>query len=129
MSTKSRGSNAERNLIHKFWEKNWAAMRSAGSGSNHYPCPDIVASNNLRKLVLEVKLTTEDKKYFMDKEIEELQEFANLFGGEPYVGIKFFRKDWVFLTLEDLESSGKHFVVTTEIAQRRGLSFEDLINC
>lgn len=128
MSTKSRGTNAERDLIHKFWNNNWAAMRSAGSGSSQFPSPDIIASNNVRKLVLEVKLTTESKKYFMDKEIEELQEFADKFGGEPWVGIKFFRKEWVFLTLEDLESSGKHHVVTQEIAERRGLSFNELIN-
>ncbi|MCF7872488.1 Holliday junction resolvase [Candidatus Woesearchaeota archaeon] len=127
MSTKSRGSNAERDLIHKFWAASWAAFRSAGSGSSKYPCPDIVASNNVRKIVLEVKLTTESKKYFMGKEIEELQEFANVFGAEPYVAIKFFRQEWVFLTLEDLESSGKHFVVSNDLAKRRGLSFDELI--
>jgi len=127
MSKKSRGINAERDLIHKFWAAGWAAMRSAGSGSMQFPSPDIIASNNIRKLVIEVKRTTEEKKYFMDKEIKELQEFADRFGGEPWVGIKFFRKEWVFLTLEDLESSGKHHVVTQEIAQRRGLSFNELI--
>ena len=64
MSTKSRGSNAERDLIHKFWGEGWAALRAAGSGSSQFPAPDIIASNNVRKLAIEVKLTTELKKYF-----------------------------------------------------------------
>lgn len=128
MSTKSRGSNAERDLIHKFWDANWAAMRSAGSGSSHYPSPDIIASNNIRKLAIEVKLTTEEKKYFDKKEIEDLKIFADKFGAESWVAIKFFRKEWVFLTLEDLEATKKHFVATKEVAKRRGLSFYDIIS-
>ena len=128
MSTKSRGSNAERDLIHKFWANNWAAMRSAGSGSTKHPSPDIVAGNNLRRLAIECKLTTKDSQYFMDKEIYELKEFADNFGAEPWVAVKFFRKEWVFLTLEDLESSGKHFVVSKKLAERRGFDFNEIIN-
>lgn len=127
MSRKSRGTNAERDLIHKFWENGWAAMRAAGSGSSQYPNPDVIASNNLRKLAIEAKLTTEEKKYFTKKEITELQYFSEKFGAESWVAIKFLNIPWVFLTLEDLESSGKNWVVTKEIADRRGLSFDDLI--
>jgi len=126
MSKKSRGINAERDLIHKFWAAGWAAMRSAGSGSSHYPSPDVIASNNLRKIAIEAKLTTEEKKYFDKKEIEDLKIFADKFGAESWVAIKFFRKDWVFLTLEDLEATGKHFVATKEVAERRGLSFNEI---
>mgnify|MGYP005840629425 CR=1 FL=1 len=127
MSKKSRGSNAERDLIHKFWASGWAAMRSAGSGSSQYPSPDVIASNNTRKLAIEAKLTTEEKKYFDAQEIKELQYFAEKFGAEAWVAVKFFRKEWVFIALEDLVSTGKHFVVTQEVADRRGLLFEELI--
>jgi len=126
MSKKSRGTNAERDLVHKFWDVGWACFRAAGSGSQSYPSPDIITGNRIRKLAIEVKLTTEEKKYFRDDEIAGLQEFATRFGAEPWVAIKFHRKDWVFLTLEDIESSGKHFVVTPEVAERRGLSFEQI---
>ena len=44
MSTKSKGTNAERELIHAFWGKGYAAIRSAGSGSMKYPSPDIIAA-------------------------------------------------------------------------------------
>ncbi|MFT4311505.1 MAG: Holliday junction resolvase Hjc [Candidatus Woesearchaeota archaeon] len=127
MSKKSRGINAERDLIHKFWGVGWAAMRAAGSGSSQFPSPDVIAGNHSRKIVLEVKLTTEDKKYFSSEEIRHLKFFADSFGAEPWVGVKFFRIPWVFFSLEDLRSSGSNFVVDKKDAELRSLSFEDLV--
>ncbi|MFT4261131.1 MAG: Holliday junction resolvase Hjc [Candidatus Woesearchaeota archaeon] len=126
MSKKSRGTNAERDLIHKFWGIGWAAMRAAGSGSSQFPSPDVICGNNLRKIAMEVKLTTESRKYFSFSEIRDLKYFCEKFGAEPWVGIKFFRKEWVFLMIDDLESSGKNFVVSQELASIRGLTFEEL---
>lgn len=127
MSTKSRGTNAERDLVHKFWAANWACFRSAGSGSNHYPTPDLICGNNLCKLAIEVKLTTSERQYFDKKEIDDLRLFGKLFGAEPWVAIKFSRQEWLFLTIEDLEETPKSFVASQEVALRRGLTFSDLI--
>ncbi len=127
MSKKSRGTNAERDLIHKFWGVGWAALRAAGSGSSQFPAPDVVAANNIRKLAIEVKLTTETKKYFTKKEINELTYFSEKFGAESWVAIKFFREPWYFLSLEDLEETGKSFVASLDVAKRRGLLFEEVI--
>jgi Holliday junction resolvase len=127
MSQKSRGTHAERDLIHLFWAQGWAALRAAGSGSSQFPCPDVIASNNIRKLAIEAKLTTETKKYFTKKEITELQYFAQKFGAEPWTAIKFFREPWLFLSLEDLEESGNSYSASLELAKRRGLTFEELI--
>ena len=57
MSRKSVGINAERELIHLFWSSGWSAVRIAGSGSSHYPSPDLIASNIARKLAIEAKVT------------------------------------------------------------------------
>ena len=59
MSTKSKGINAERQLIHMFWSVKWTACRIAGSGSSKYPSPDIIAANRARKLAIEAKITKE----------------------------------------------------------------------
>jgi holliday junction resolvase Hjr len=126
MSTKSRGTNAERDLVHKFWAVNWACFRAAGSGSSQFPTPDLITGNNIRKLAIEVKLTTYERQYFDKKEIADLQLFATLFGAEPWVAIKFLRHEWLFLTLEDLEETPKAFVASKEVAERRGLTFEEL---
>ena len=127
MSHKSRGINAERDLIHKFWGAGWAALRAAGSGSSQFPAPDLVASNNLRKLALEVKLTTEQKKYFTKKEVQELRYFAEKFGAEAWVGIKFYHLPWRFLSLEDLEETPGSWAASKALAERRGLTFQELV--
>lgn len=128
MSKKSRGTQAERDLIHKFWGKRWACMRAAGSGSSQFPSPDVIVGNGSRQLAIEVKLTRSERVYFKEKEIRSLDYFGKKFGAEPWVGVKFFRKPWYFLPLEDVESSGKHFKVTLKNAELTGFTFEELLN-
>jgi holliday junction resolvase Hjr len=127
MNAKGKGSNAERELVHKFWAAKWACFRSAGSGSNQYPTPDLIAGNNLRKLAIEVKITAFDRQYFDIKEIDELGQFGALFGAEPFVAVKFSKMEWVFLPIEDLEKTPKSYVLSKVIAERRGLKFDELI--
>ncbi|MBU0472221.1 MAG: Holliday junction resolvase [Nanoarchaeota archaeon] len=124
---KSKGSVAERDLIHKFWGASWAAVRVAGSGSTQFPSPDLLVGNNLRKLALEVKATKDKKKYFSKQEINDLKYFALKFGAEPWVVIKFDRENYYFLNIEDLEETPASFTASLELAKRRGFIFEELI--
>jgi len=127
MSVKSKGLNAERELIHRFWStKSWSAVRVAGSGSMRYPSADILAANKLRRLAIECKITKEQKKYFEKREIRDLKKFANIFGAEPWIAIKFKGCDWYFVSLEDLIETDKCFVVDVQKAKRCGLLFEEL---
>ncbi len=128
MSTKSRGINAERDLIHKFWQAGWGAMRAAGSGSQQYPAPDVLASNNARALAIECKLTTATRQYFSKQEVKELRYFAEKFGAEPWLAVKFFRQEWYFFTLEDAVETAASHVVTLEQAKSRGLAFDELLS-
>jgi len=128
MSRKSKGINAERELIHKFWNsEGWSAVRIAGSGSSRYPSADVLASNTIRKLAIECKTTKDTKKYFQKAEIEQLQIFSKLFGAEPWIGVKFKGVDWHFVNLEDLEDTGNCLLVSTDIIKNKGLLFEELI--
>jgi len=126
-TAKARGTNAERDLIHKFWEAGWAAMRAAGSGSSQYPSPDIIAGKYGRRLAIECKLTTETKKYFPEEEIRLLKYFAKTFCAEAWVAVKFPKMKWTFFNLEDLKESGKSFSANIELAELKGLSFEEVI--
>lgn len=129
MSKKGKGSAAERDLVHKFWGTNeWVAHRIAGSGSNKYPSPDIIASNNIRRLVIECKASKEKSVYLTKKEIHELKKFATMFGAEAWVGLKFDRHDWLFLTIEDLKETQKNYCGSLEIGKMKGLLFEELIS-
>lgn len=127
MSRKSKGINAERDLIHKFWSNKWASCRIAGSGSMRYPSADILATNKIRHLAIECKTIKNHCKYMEKEEIEQLKEFAELFNAEPYIAIKFNRQEWLFITLEDLEETNKNFMINIKKAEIKGILFEELI--
>ncbi|HZX44861.1 MAG TPA: Holliday junction resolvase Hjc [Candidatus Nanoarchaeia archaeon] len=127
MSRKSKGINAERDLVHKFWANNWASVRIAGSGSMRYPSADIIATNKVRKLAIECKATKDTSKYIDKEDIDQLRQFAELFAAEPYIAIKFAKREWFFLTLEDMEETDKSLMIDIEKAQIKGILFEELI--
>jgi len=126
MNRKAKGIGAERELVHLFWDSSWAAVRVAGSGSMKYPSPDILASNNRRKLGIECKAIRGNSQYFAKEEIKDLKSFCSLFGAEPWIGVK-FKSEWVFISLEDIRETGKNFVVSRELAKQKGVSFGELI--
>lgn len=127
MNRKAKGTTAERELIHMFWEtKVWAAMRAAGSGSTSFPSPDIVAGNAQRQLAIECKSIGDDAKYLGKEELEQLLTFARTFGAEPWIGIRFSGRKWFFFNPEDMKETQKNFAINRELAEMKGLSFEEL---
>lgn len=128
MNLKKKGTDAERDLIKKFWESGWAAIRSAGSGSMHYPSPDLLVGKNGRRLAIECKITSATKKYLPISEIHLLDYFSKTFGAESWIAVKFPKNAWYFFTLEDMNQTGKNYVATIELAKTKGLSFEELIS-
>ena len=125
---KAKGSKAERELISKFWANHWAAFRSAGSGSQQFPAPDIMAGNAIKQLAIEVKVTKDKVKYFTREEINSLMFFARKFGGQAWTCIKFGSEDYLFVHVEDLEETPKAYKVTKAKAILKGLSFDELLN-
>lgn len=128
MNHKAKGICAERELIHLFWLNSWAAVRVAGSGSMKYPSPDILASNNKRKLGIECKASRGRYQYLAKAEIGELRRFCSIFGTEPWVGVR-FGKEWYFISLDDLKETEKSFAISIESAKQKGLTFNELIGC
>ena len=125
MSLKSKGINAERELVHKFWAHGWACILVAGSGSSRYPSPDLLVGNARRKLAIECKVTSEHSKYFDKEEIADLKVFSTTFGAESWIAVKMERQ-WSFLNLEDLRETPAGFVANKDIISLKGLSFEEL---
>ena len=128
MSRKSKGINAERDLIHKFWKKGWAAIRAAGSGSMKYPCPDVIASNGKERIALECKTSKEKHKYLTKKEVRELLEFSIGFDAKPYIAIRFNNTPWCFIRLGDLRETDESYMVNEEVLQKYSIGFDELIN-
>lgn len=127
-TAKARGSAAERELLHMFYAEDWGAVRAAGSGSIPLEVPDIIAGHNGRTVAVEVKYCSEDRKYLLKQELDDLLEFGRRTGAECWVGVKFTRRGWWFVRASMMKSSGKNFVLSYEDAQESALSFERLIN-
>jgi len=114
-------------LLHLFWAKEWATIRSAGSGSMKYPGPDLIASNKARVLAIECKSTKKNKQYLEEYDIKQLKDFCDIFGAEPWFAVRFSRKDWLFLSIEDIEKTETGYVIDSKVAERRGLLIDELI--
>ena len=127
MNKKSKGTNAERNLLHLFWNSGWACVRVAGSGSSRYPNPDLVASNKTRTLAIECKTSRGSKRYIKKEDIDQIKLFSKLFSAEPWISIKFDRGDWFFILCEDLKKTNSGFLIDKEVIRTKGLLFEEVI--
>lgn len=126
---KSKGTRGERELFHRFWDtKLWAALRTAGSGSTPLPAPDLLVSNSKRCLAIECKVFKNSIKYLYPEEIAQLNEFAEKFGAEPWIAIKFDYAGWSFLKPQDLIITKKgYYSISKELSSKKGIKFEQLI--
>jgi len=125
---KAKGSNAERQLVAMFWEKGYAAIRVAGSGSSRFPCPDVLASNGQKTFAVEAKATKTEYQYFRKDQIEQLINFSQVFNAEPILAVKFSSK-WYFFYLTNLSITKKgEYGVKKKDADDIGIYFEELIS-
>lgn len=127
MKLKSKGINAERELVHMLWERAWAAIRVAGSGASKYSCPDILAGKANRVIAVECKSTGGISKYIPEESVKSLKEFAELFGAEPWIGIRFEGKQWFFISPNELKKTEKGYSVSYIAAKKNGLSVDELL--
>lgn len=127
---KAKGTAGENELIHMFWDLgDWVCVRVAGSGSTQFPAPDLLASNGMKKLVMEIKVVNSTKKYFTRQEVKDLEYFGEKFGAEAWVGVKFEGGQWYFIPTSELEETkGENFVISLIDMKRKGFNFEELTN-
>ena len=121
MSNKSKGSNAERELVKIFGENGWRALRVAGSGVNdESPCDIIVGKVGRRGCAIEAKSSKKDRIYITKTQIEDFILFSNMIGLTPVIAARFNREGWLFLEPIKLENSGKNWVLSLENAKMNG---------
>jgi len=125
---KAKGSNAERQLVAMFWEKGYAAIRVAGSGSSRFPCPDVLASNGQKTFAVEAKATKTNYQYFRKDQIEQLINFSQTFNAEPILAVKFSTK-WYFFYLTNLSiTKNGEYAIKKKDSEEISISFEELIS-
>jgi len=126
--SKRKGTKAERDILSLFWATaDWAAIRAPGSGSARFPSPDILAGNTTRTIAIECKFTSKQVQYLTKKEIQQLQEFSRRFNAEAWIAVKFARRGLFFLQIKDLEETAKFYVTSLPKAEKKGVSFKELI--
>ena len=123
-----KGSYEERDLVHKLWERNFAAMRApASGGATKRPLPDVLAGNGKLYLAIEVKTTTKDKVYIDSTQIDELCEFSNIFGATPYIGVRFKYTKWLFLEPKNTpRTRNGNYKVEKDYALEKGLEIDEI---
>jgi holliday junction resolvase Hjr len=126
--SKQKGTRAERELFHLFWQNNFAAIRAAGSGSTTMPSPDILAGNRDKLLAIECKSIKNDKHYFPKKEIEELTKFSHRLNAEPIIGMRFDNHGWFFLNVKNLKTNKNgNYSISLKLSKKEGHNFQELI--
>lgn len=86
----SRGSDIERELVRFCWDNNCPAVRIPGSGGgNLRDLPDVIAKNDPKDFVMELKYTSSDYAYFESDEIRALNKFAEAWNGVPLLVVRF----------------------------------------
>jgi Holliday junction resolvase len=124
---KTKGANAERELLHMLSEAGFAVVRVAGSGTMSETSADLIAGNALNRFVIECKCCSKTKRYLEKQQINDLKEFARKFGFPPLIAVKFSRKGWWFIEPEKLEDVGKGLAISLEDIKKAGYDFETLM--
>lgn len=123
MGNKEKGANAERELYQIFIDNAFRAVRVAGSGMMENTSCDLIAGKTGRKYCIECKASKKTSKYITKKQVEEFMIFAEVFGLEPVIAVRFNREGWFFLHPLDLQDSGKNFLVSLNLARKKGRRF------
>lgn len=122
MSRKSKGCNAERELVEKLEAIGYAAVRVAGSGVSKFPCPDVLASNGNEVLAIECKSTKGETQYIKKSQIEDLKVFSKMFGAKPLCAVRFNNVGWHFIEPDKMKASDKFHVTDREHIKREGIN-------
>lgn len=110
-----------------FFDAGFIAVRAAGSGSTPLPNPDLIVGGKGKYFAIECKAVKAPYKYFEQAEIDQLLAFANCFGADAWLGLRFDREPWYFLKVHDLEQTKKgYWAVSLEHARNKGITFEKL---
>jgi Holliday junction resolvase len=119
---KKRGYDAERELVKKFREAGFDALRVPVSAPSNEPLPDVFSVKGDAILACEVK-SQERYAYFKRNQVEKLHEFLEIHRLYPkrlaVLAAKFKYKGWVFLIAE------KPGDYSLRVGQ--GISFRELI--
>ncbi|MCR4335167.1 MAG: Holliday junction resolvase Hjc [archaeon] len=126
MAHYNKGANAERELIRMFWKEGFAVARTAGSGKNALPMPDLIVLSKTRKIVIEAKAWRSDYLNINFEQMEELLKWKELSNAEVFVAWKYPNKGWFFIDPKHFNKA-KHYSISFSKVQKVGVVFDVFI--
>ncbi|MBI3334684.1 nucleoid-structuring protein H-NS [Candidatus Pacearchaeota archaeon] len=123
-SNKSKGSNAERELVRLFTEQGWRAVRVAGSGvGDDSPCDILAAKLGRKGYTIEAKSSKKSTVYITKQQVEDFMLFSSILGLHPVIAVRFNHAGWFFLRPEQLRDTGKYWAVSLKMVRSEGKRF------
>jgi Holliday junction resolvase len=129
MSANRKGDRRERELVNLLDEAGFAVMRAPASGSaTDRDLPDVLAGNGDVFYAIEAKSSAGDPIYLTGEEVESLVYFAQNFGANARIGVRFDREDWYFFHPGDLYvTDGGNYRVKKGTALAEGEDFAEFV--
>lgn len=123
-----KGERRERELVNRLDDAGFAVMRAPASGSaTERDLPDVLAGDGEHFFAIEAKSSSGDPIYLDGDEVAALQFFADNFGAEARIGIRFDEEDWAFFHPHDLyETDGGNYRVKLQKALAEGEDIHEL---
>lgn len=100
-----KGYSFERELKEYLTGNGWSVIRSGGSKK-----PDLVAAKDGKIMVIECKVTKDNKVYLAKEEVLHLKKVAEAFSGECMFAIKRKNKKWSLVDVSCLKETACSFV-------------------
>jgi Holliday junction resolvase len=129
MSANRKGDRRERELVNRLDEAGFAVMRAPASGSaTDRDLPDVLAGDGERFYAIEAKSSGGDPIYLDGEEVESLIYFAQNFGANARIAVRFDREDWYFFHPGELYTTDAgSYRVKKETALAEGTDFAELV--
>ena len=128
MGNKEKGANAERELYQIFIDNCFRAVRVAGSGMLENTSCDLIAGKPGKKYCIECKASKGPLKYITKTQVEDFLVFSEVFGLIPVIAVRFNREGWFFLNPNQLENSGKNWVVSLKMVKEKAKRFSQFFD-
>jgi Holliday junction resolvase len=128
MSNYTKGAKGERELLSLFYEEGFVGFRAPSSGSTtERELPDVLVGNGELVFAIEVKRSGGDYEYLDEYEIEDLHYFAEAFGAEPFIAVRFDYGDWFLFEDHELhQTDGGRYRIKKENVDK-GKTISDIV--
>ncbi len=113
-----KGANAERELLHKLFERGYAVFRIAGSGSTTIPAADLIAIKGKKGFLIECKAWNSSRLSIKREQIKELEVLKERTGYKVLIAWKVNHKGWFFFPPEKMDKTDSSYIMPLVKAQK-----------